>query len=96
MNGIIHSFLIHFPFTCENAVMFCTDFSCDGFTTLLPLALTPFKTKGSTHKYASVALDQERTLSSFIVSKFEYAQCIGGRPVMLKTISRDVCRFRFL
>ena len=43
-----------------------------------------------------MALDQERTLSIFIVSKFEYAQCIGGRPVKLKTISRGVCRFRFL
>ena len=29
-----------------------TDFSCDGFITLLTLALTPFKTKGSTLKYA--------------------------------------------
>ena len=73
-----------------------TDFSCDGFNTLIPLALTPFKTKGSTLKYAPVALDQERTLSSFIVSKFEYAQCIGDRPVKLKTISSGVCRFRFL
>ena len=33
----------------------------------------------------SVALDQERTSSSFIVSKFEYAQYTGGRPVKLKT-----------
>ena len=30
----------------------CTDFSCDGCITLLPLALTPFKTKGSPLKYA--------------------------------------------
>ena len=29
----------------------------------------------------SVALDQERTSSSIIVSKLEYAQCTGGRPV---------------
>ena len=87
MNGIIHSFGINYPFICENAV---TDFSCGGLITLLPLALTPFKTKGSTLKYARndslkwVALDQERTSSSVIVSKFEYAQCTGGRPVKLK------------
>ena len=49
MNGIIHSFWIHYHFICENAV---TDFSCGGRITLLPLALTPFKTKGSTLKYA--------------------------------------------
>ena len=44
----------------------------------------------------SVALDQERTLSSFIVSKFEYAQCKGDRPVKLKTISSGVLPFSFL
>ena len=49
MNGIIHSFWIHYPFICENDV---SDFSCGGLITLLPLALTPFKTKGSTLKYA--------------------------------------------
>ena len=36
----------------------------------------------------SAALDQEMT--SYIASKFEYAQCIGGRPVKLKPTSRGI------
>ena len=36
----------------------------------------------------SAALDQEMT--SHIVSKFEYAQCIGDRPAKLKPISRVI------
>ena len=82
MNGIIHSFWIHYPFICESTV---TDFSCGSFITLLPLALTPFKTKGSTLKYARFFKIGGYGSSSVIVSKFEYAQCTGGRPVKLKT-----------
>ena len=54
MNGIIHSFWIQFPFYMRKRCQLLsgTDFSCDGFITLLPLALTPFKTKGFTLKYA--------------------------------------------
>ena len=54
--------------------------------------LTSIKAKIVTQKYAwllkisILASDQERTID--IVSKFEYTQCIGCRPVKLKTISR--------
>ena len=93
MNGIIHdSFFLFNPHLHAKTLSSFVPISrvADLFRYSL------FKTKGSTLKYASVALDQERTLSSFIVSKFEYAQCIGGRPVKLKTISRGLCSFRFL
>ena len=35
-----------------------------------------------------MALYQERTI--LIVSKFQYTQCIGSRPVKLKPISRGI------
>ena len=39
-------------------------------------------------KIETLALDQDRTI--FIVSKFEYAQCIGSRAVKLKSISMGI------
>ena len=39
-------------------------------------------------KIGNVALYQERTI--LIVSKFQYTQCIGSRPVKLKPISRSL------
>ena len=39
-------------------------------------------------KIGNVALYQERTI--LIVSKFQYTQCIGSRPVKLLTISRGI------
>ena len=39
-------------------------------------------------KSKNVALYQDRTI--FIVSKFQYSQCIGSRPVKLKPISRGI------
>ena len=63
------------------------------FFTLSPLTLTSFKTRDVTLKYAwflkmgMLALDLVRTI--FIVSKFEYVQCKGGRPIQLKPISRS-------
>ena len=39
-------------------------------------------------KIGNVALYQERTI--LIVSKFQYTQCIGSRPVKLKPISRGI------
>ena len=56
--------------------------------------LTSFKARDVTLKYACflkigiLALYQERTI--FIVSKFEYAQCLGSRPVKLKPISGSI------
>ena len=60
---------------------------------LPPLTFTSFKARNVTLKYTQLlkigilALDQERTI--FIVSEFEYAQCIGSRQVKLKTIWRS-------
>ena len=39
-------------------------------------------------KIRNVALYQERTI--LIISKFQYTQCIGSRPVKLKPISRGI------
>ena len=39
-------------------------------------------------KTGNVALYQERTI--LIVSKFQYTQCIGSKPVKLKPISRGI------
>ena len=56
--------------------------------------LTSFKAMDLTLKYVqflkigNVALNQERTI--LIVSKFQYTQCIGSRPVKLKPISRGI------
>ena len=56
--------------------------------------LTSFKEMDVTLKYAqflkigNVALYKERTI--LIVSKFQYTQCIGSRPVKLKPISRGI------
>ena len=69
-------------------------FSCDSFIMLPPLTLTSFKTRHITLEYGRflkmglLALYQETTI--FIVSKFEYAQCVGIRPVKLKPISRGI------
>ena len=63
-----------------------------GFITLPPLTLTSFKAMDVTLKYAwflkigNVALYQEKTI--LIVSKFQYTQCIGSRPVKLLPTSR--------
>ena len=69
--------------------------SCaNGFITLPPLTLTSFKTMDVTLNYArflkikNLALHQERTI--LIVSKFQYPQYIGSRPVKLKPISRGI------
>ena len=61
---------------------------------LPPLMLPSFKAMDVTLKYArflkigNVALYQGRTI--LIVSKFQYTQCIGSRPVKLKSISRGI------
>ena len=71
-----------------------TDFSANGFITLPPLTLRSFKGMDVTLKYArflkigDAALYQERTI--LIISKFQYLQCIGSRPVKLKPISRGI------
>ena len=39
-------------------------------------------------KIRNMALYQERTI--LIVSKFQYTQCVGSRPVKLKLISRGI------
>ena len=39
-------------------------------------------------KIGILSLDQDRTM--FIVSKFEFAQCIGSRAVKLKTITMRI------
>ena len=76
------------------ATLTCTYLSCGGFITLPLLTLTSFKARDIALKYAGLskigifALHQERTI--FIVSKFEYAKCIGSRPVKLKTISMGI------
>ena len=62
--------------------------------TLASLTLTSFKTRYVTlnmhcsWKSAFLSLDQERRI--YIVSKLEYAQCIGGRPIKLIPISRGI------
>ena len=61
---------------------------------LTSLTLISFKIRDVTLKYerflkiAILAFDQERTI--FIALKFEYAQCIGGRPFKLIPISRGI------
>ena len=51
-----------------------------------------FKKRGDKYarflKIENVALYQERTI--LIVSKFQYTQCIGSRPVKLKPIFRGI------
>ena len=92
----IHSFLTHFPFICHNDTNFrlVPISRANVFFTLPPLTLTSFKAMDVTLKYAwfskigNVALQQERTI--LIVSKFQYTQCIGSRPVKLKPISRGI------
>ena len=39
-------------------------------------------------KIRNVAMYQERTI--LIISKFQYTQCIGSRPVKLKPLSRGI------
>ena len=74
--------------------MTSTDFLRGGFISLPPLTFMPFKARDVTLQYirllkiSILALDQERTI--FIVSEFEYTQCIGSRPVKLKTISMGI------
>ena len=92
----IHSFLNHFPFICCNDTNFwpVPISRANGFIALPPLTLMSFKATDVTLKYArflkigNVALYQERTI--LIVSKFQYTQCIGSRPVKLKPISRGI------
>ena len=92
----IHSFLTHFPFICYNDGNFLLvpTSHANGFIALPPLTLTSFKAMDVTLKYApflkigNVNLYQERTI--LIVSKFQYTQCIGSRPVKLKPISRGI------
>ena len=65
-----------------------------GFITLTPPTFTSFKEMDVTLKYARflkfgiLALYKERTM--LIVSKLQYTQCIGSRPVKLKPISRGI------
>ena len=92
----ILSFLTHFPFICHNdtnlRLISISRANC--FIMLPPLTLTSFKAMDVTLKYAwflkirNRALYQERTI--LIVSKFQYTQCIGSRPVKLKPISRGI------
>ena len=92
----IHSFLTHFPFICYNDTNFglVPISRANGFIALLPFTLTSFKAMDVTPKYArflkigNVDLYQERTI--LIISKFQYTQCIGSRPVKLKPISRGI------
>ena len=92
----IHSFLTYFPFISAITIQTFggTDFSCKRFYCVPPLMLTSFKALGVTLKYAlflkigNVDLYQERTI--LIISKFQYTQCIGSRPVKLKPISRGI------
>ena len=92
----IHSFLTHFPFICYNDTNFCPVpiSRADAFITLPPLALTSFKAMDVILKHArflkigNVALYQDRPI--LIVSKFQYTQCIGSRPVKLKPIPRGI------
>ena len=92
----ILSFLTHFPLICYNNTYFwlVPISRANGFIALPPLTLTSFKAVDITLKYAgflkigNVDLYQERTI--LIVSKFQYTQCIGSRPVELKPISRGI------
>ena len=74
--------------------MTSTDFSSKRFYYVTPLTLTSFKAMVVTLKYArfleirNMALYKERTI--LIVSKFQYIQCIGSRPVKLKPIPRGI------
>ena len=71
-----------------------TDFLCGGFITLSPLTLTSFKAMGETLKKTWFLktgispLYQERAI--LIVSKFQYTQYIGSRPVKLKPMSKGI------
>ena len=92
----IHSFLTHFPFICYNDTNFerYGFFRANGFITLPPLTLASFKAMDVILKCArflkigNVVLYQESTI--LIISKFQYTQCIGSRPVKLKPISRSI------
>ena len=96
MNHISIVFLTHFPFICYNDTHFwpVPISHTNGFIALPPLTLTSFNAMEVTLKYTrflkigNVALYQERTI--LIVSKFQYIQCIGSRPVKLKPISRGI------
>ena len=96
MNHISLFFLTHFPFICYNDTVFCPlpISRANDFITLPPLTLTSFKAIDVTLKYVpflkigNLALYWERTI--LIVSKFQYTQCIGSRPVKLKPISRSI------
>ena len=76
------------------------DFLCDGFVTLPPLTFTSIKAMDATLNYARflkigiLVLYQERTV--LIVSKFQFTQRIGSRPVKLKPISRSISSVSFL
>ena len=90
----MHSFLTHFPFIYYNDTYFglVPITRASDFITLPPLTLTSFKAMDVTLKYVrflkigNVALYEEKTI--LIVSKFQYTQCIGSRPVKLKPISK--------
>ena len=92
----IHIYLTHFPFICYIDTNFrpVPIARANGFIALPPLTLTSFKAMDVTLKYArflkieNVALYQERTI--LIVSKFQYTQCMGSRPVKLKPISMGI------
>ena len=92
----IHSFLTHFFFICNKDTKFwpVPISRANGFIALPPFTLTSFKAMDVTLKYArflkigNVALHQERTI--LIVSKFQYTQCIGSKPVKLKPIFRSI------
>ena len=66
------------------------DFSCNGFIMYPHLTLTSFKAMDVTLKYTLflkmdiLNLHQEKII--LIVSKFQYTQCMGSRPVKLKPI----------
>ena len=83
----IHSYLTHFFFICYiDTNLRLVPISRANVLLRYPhLTLTSFKAMGVTLKYArflkieNVALYQERAI--LIVSKFQYTQCIGSRPV---------------
>ena len=92
----IQSFLTHFPFISYND----THFERYRFLVQTGLLRYPllrwrrYKAMDVTLKYAwflkigNVVLYEERTI--LIVSKFQYMQCIGDRPIKLKPISRSI------
>ena len=88
IHSFFYSFHLYLLYRCK--LLICTYVSCKRFIMLPPLTLTSFKAIAVTLKYArflkirNMALYQER----MIVSKFQYTQCIGSRPIKLKPISR--------